>query len=51
LRAPTIEETKIFEQEQKSRELEEELEVAFKFFKKTIISIATPSPQVIAISN
>lgn len=32
LRAPTTKETRIFEQEPKSRELEEELKIAFNFF-------------------
>jgi hypothetical protein len=49
--APIVEETRIFEQEQKNKELEEDLEVAFNFLKKNIISIVTPSPQVIVISN
>jgi hypothetical protein len=49
--APVAKETKFFEQEQKRRELKEELEVAFNFFKKTIISIISTSPQVIGILN
>lgn len=47
--APHVEETRIFEQEQKSRELEEELEVVLNFLKKTITSTITLTPQVIII--
>ncbi len=47
---PTTEEIKVFEQEQKSRELEEELETTLNFLKRTIISIIKPAPQVIIIS-
>ncbi len=48
-RAPIVEETRIFEQEQRSRELEEELEVALNFLKRTITFTATLAPQVIVI--
>jgi hypothetical protein len=50
-REPTKEEIKIFEEEKKSRVLEEELEVALKFFRKTTTSTTTTKPQVIVISN
>ncbi len=49
--APTIEETIIFEQEQRSRELKEELEATFNFLTKTITSATTPAPQILVISN
>jgi hypothetical protein len=51
LRAPTSEEIIIFEQEQRSRELREELKASLNFFRKTITSIITPSPQINVISN
>jgi hypothetical protein len=47
--APHVKETKFFEQEQKNRELEEELEVVFNFLKKTITSTIALTPQVIII--
>ncbi len=49
--APTVKETIIFEQKQRSRELEEELETKFDSLKKTTTSIATLAPQVIIISD
>jgi hypothetical protein len=48
-RAPIAEEIKIFEQEQKSKELGKELEVALNFLKKIATFIAKPIPQVIVI--
>jgi hypothetical protein len=50
LHAPIAEETRNFEQEQRNRELEEELEAAFNFLRRTTISIITLTPQVV-ISN
>ncbi len=49
--APTIEETIIFEQEQRSRELKEELETTLNFLMKIITSATTPAPQILVISN
>ncbi len=49
--APTVEEIRIFEQEQRSRELEEELKATLNFQRKTIISTTKPVPHVIVISN
>jgi hypothetical protein len=49
--ASTIEETKVFEQEQRSRELEEELERALNFLRRTITSTSKPTAQVIIISD
>ncbi len=48
-RTPTVEETKVFDQEQRSRELEEELEIALNFLRKTTTSTTKPTPQVIVI--
>jgi hypothetical protein len=42
--ASTTEETKVFEQEQKSRELEEELEGALNFLRRTITFTSKPTP-------
>jgi len=41
---PTIEEIRIFEQEQRSRELEEELKATLNFIRKTTTSTAKPIP-------
>jgi cell division protein FtsX len=49
--APIIEDITIFEKEQRSRELEKELEATLNFLKRTITSTAKPIPQVIVISN
>ncbi len=49
--ASTTEETKVFEQEQRSRELEEELEEALNFLRRTTTSTSKPTPQVIVISD
>jgi hypothetical protein len=49
-RAPTVEEIRIFEQEQRSRELEDELKATLNFQRKTIISTTKPT-HVIVISN
>jgi hypothetical protein len=49
--APTTKDIRIFEQEQRSRELEEELEATLNFLKKTTTSIVKPVPQVIIISD
>ncbi len=53
LHAPIVKEIIFFEQEHKSRELEEELKTTFNFLKKTTITTTspTPTPQVIIISN
>jgi hypothetical protein len=53
LHAPIVKEIILFEQEHKSRELEEELKTTFNFLKKTTITTTspTPTPQVIIISN
>jgi hypothetical protein len=51
LRAPTVKETRIFEQKQKGRELEEELKVALNFLMDTITSTIKPTSQVIVISD
>jgi len=48
-RAPTVEETRIFEQEHKSRELEEDLKTILNFLRGTITFTVTPTPQVIVI--
>lgn len=45
----TIEETKVFEQEQRNRELEEEVEATLNFLSRTITSIVKPTPQIIVI--
>ncbi len=42
--APIVEEIRIFEQEQRSRELEEELETTLNFLRRTIMSIAKLVP-------
>jgi hypothetical protein len=49
--ASTTEKTKVFEQEQRGRELEEELEEALDFLKRTTTSTSKPTPQVIVISD
>ncbi len=48
---PTIEETKVFEQEQINKELEEELDVTLNFLRITTTSIAKLTPHVIVISD
>jgi hypothetical protein len=48
---PIIDHIIIFEQEQKNRELEKELETTFNFLRQTIISTTAPKPRVIVISN
>lgn len=50
MHAPTVEEIRMFEQKQKSRDLEEELEIALNFHRK-IATIMIPKPQVIIILN
>ncbi len=49
--APTIEEIRIFEQIQRSRELEEELEASLNFLKKTIMFTTKLVPHIIVISD
>jgi hypothetical protein len=49
LHAPTTKKTIIFKQEQISRELEEELKIAFNFLKNTTTSTTKPTLQVIVI--
>jgi len=51
LRAPIVKETRIFEQEQTRKELEEELETTFKFLKKIVTFTTKPTPQLIDILN
>jgi hypothetical protein len=51
LRAPIVKETKFFEQEQTSRELEEELETTFNFLKKIATFTTNSTTQVIIILN
>jgi len=48
-RAPIVEETKFFEQEHKSTELEEELKTTLNFLRGTITFIVALTPQVIVI--
>jgi hypothetical protein len=48
---PTKHEIRIFEEEKKGRELEEELEVALKFLRKIMTSTTIVEPQVIVISD
>ncbi len=50
-RAPTTKEVRIFEQEQKSRELEKELEAILNFSRRTTIFTIAPTPHVIVILN
>jgi hypothetical protein len=40
----TIEGTKVFEQEQRNRELEEEIEVTLNFLRRTITFTVKPTP-------
>ncbi len=49
MHAPTTKKTIIFKQEQISRELEEELKIAFNFLKNTTTSTTKPTLQVIVI--
>jgi hypothetical protein len=49
--AHTTKEIKFFEQEQRSRELEEELEIKQNFPRRTTTSITKLIPHVIVISN
>jgi hypothetical protein len=42
--APTIEEIRVFEQEQISRELEEELKTTLNFLRKTTTFTTKPAP-------
>jgi hypothetical protein len=48
---PIVDEVIVFEQEKRSRDLEEELKTTFNFLGRTIIFIATPEPQLIVISD
>jgi hypothetical protein len=41
---PTTKETKVFEQEQINKELEEELKTKLNFLRRTITFIAKPTP-------
>jgi len=45
--APIIEEIRIFEQKQKSKELEEELKASLNFFRKTTTFTAKLTPQAL----
>jgi len=47
--APITKEIRIFEQEQRSRELEEELKATLNFLRKTTTFTTKPVPQVIVI--
>jgi hypothetical protein len=49
--APIVKETRIFKQEQTSRELEKELETTFNFLKKIATFTTKPTSQVIVILN
>jgi hypothetical protein len=49
--APMAKEIRVFEQEQRSKELEEELEVALNFLRRPTTFTTKPTPQVIVISN
>lgn len=48
---PIINEIRICEQEQKSKELEEELKKTFNFFRQTITSTTTSESRIIGLSD
>ncbi len=48
---PTVDEVRIFEQEKRSRDLEEELEPNLNFRGRTVTFIPTLEPQLIVISD
>ncbi len=48
---PTVKKIKVFQQEKKSKDLEEELEATLNFLMQTIIFTTTPKPHVILISK